>query len=43
MFKLNRIIGFVFAILLLYGLLQTLGLLPAWAPVLPRPSGPPAA
>jgi len=44
MFKINRIIGFVFAAALIYGICQQLELLPEWAPkIFPRPVGPPAA
>ena len=44
MFKINRIIGFVFAAALIYGICQQLELLPDWAPQLFwRPLGPSAA
>jgi hypothetical protein len=44
MFTFNRIIGFILVLCLIYGVLQSWGLLPEGAPVLlPRPSGPPAA
>ena len=44
MFTLNRIIGLILALCLIYSVLQSFGLLPEGAPVLlPRPSGPPAA
>ena len=44
MFKLNRIIGLVIAIALIYGVCQQLELLPEWAPQLfPRPLAPHAA
>ena len=43
MFKFNRVIGLVILLGVIYGLLQTFGLLPEWTPVLfPRPVGPPS-
>ena len=43
-FKLNRIIGFVMLVAVVYGVLQTYGLLPRGAPQLfPHRSGSPAA
>ena len=43
MFKTNRVIAWVFMVLLVYALLQHLGLLPSWAPhIFSLPKGPPA-
>ena len=43
-FKANRIIAWVFLVLLVYALLQHLGILPTWAPhPFSLPKGPPAA
>jgi len=44
MFTLNRIIGIVLMLCLIYEMLQSFGLLPQGAPaLLPRPAGPAAA
>jgi hypothetical protein len=44
MFGFNRVVGWLLAVALLYCLLQTLDLLPGWAPrLLPHRSGSPAA
>lgn len=43
-FRLNRIIGFIILVAVVYGVLQTYGLLPDGAPQLfPQRSGSPAA